>query len=294
MVVSNVGVSRVANALRIEDIIDLDRYPLQSQSAERDRLIADCRAQLASNAACCLTGFLRSDVVDLVASEVAPLVETGFRHTCEHNVYFIGDDPSFSAEHPRRALQRSAKHNIAGDLIARDALLRRVYEYEGLRSFLAAVIGEDRLYLQADPLSSLNVMIYGTGDRFGWHFDRTPYSVTIMLQEPEAGGAFQYVPYLRKRREAEYGDGVNEQVIGDAEDEDFERLSEILRGSERNVVDMEFAAGTMSILYGRHSLHRVTPVEGPRPRIMAILAYEPRPGVMFNDETRIRFYGRAR
>ena len=59
------------------------------------------------------------------------------------------------------------------------------------------------------------------------------------------------------------------------------------------VVDMELAAGTMSILFGRHSLHRVTQVESARPRIMAILAYEPRPGVMFNDETRIRFYGRA-
>ena len=286
---------RAVNALRVEDIIDLDRYPVHDPARERYRdLIARCKDELAGKAACDFPGFLRSEVLGLVASEVAPLVEQGFRHTCEHNVYFVNDDPALPPEHPARFLQKSEKYNIAGDLIARDALIRRVYEYEPLRTFLAAVIGEDTLYLQADPLSSLNVMIYGKGDRFGWHYDRTPYSVTILLQEPDAGGAFQYVPYLRKRRTDAYGDGVNEQVLGGPEDEGFDKLSAILRGSERDVVDLPLAAGTMSILFGRHSLHRVTEVESARPRIMAILAYEPRPEVVFNDETRIRFYGRAR
>jgi hypothetical protein len=290
-----VVVSRAVNALTLEDIIDLDRYQIREPASARcQELIARCKDELATTAGCCLPGFLRSDALAVIASEVAPLVDRGFRHTSEHNVYFVNDDPSYPAGHPRRLLQRSAKHNIAGDLIAPDALIRRVYEYEALRTFLAAVVGEHDLYLQADPLSSLNVMVYGTGDRFGWHFDRTPYSVTILLQEPETGGLFQYVPYLRKRRTEDYGGGVNEQNIGDAEDEDFEKLSDVLQGSERHVVDMELAPGTMSIVFGRHSLHRVTEVVGPNPRVMAILAYEPRPGVVFNDETRIRFYGRAR
>lgn len=289
------GAPWAAGAFAIENIIDLERYPIDNQSDERcQALIAQCREQLASSAACCLPDFLRSEAASAAAFEVAPLVERAFRHTCEHNVYFVDDDPSFPPEHPRRFLQRSAKHNIAGDLIAKDALIRHVYEHEPLRRFMAAVVGEETLYLQADPLSSLNVMVYGEGDRFGWHFDRTPYSVTILLQEPESGGVFQYVPYLRKSHEEEYSDGVNDQRIGEREDEDFERLSGILRGvEERDVLDLDLAPGTMSILFGRRSLHRVTEVLGARSRMMAILAYEPRPGVMFNDETRIRFYGRA-
>jgi len=290
-----VAVFRAVNSLTLEGIIDLDRYPIQDLSSVAcQALIARCQAELTATAGCCLPGFLRSDALGIIASEVAPLLDKGFRHTSEHNVYFVNDDPSYPAGHPRRFLQQSAKHNIAGDLIARDALIRRVYEYDALRTFLAAVVGEAQLYLQSDPLSSLNVMIYGTGDRFGWHFDRTPYSVTILLQEPDAGGVFQYVPYVRKRRTEDYGGGVNEQKIGDAEDEDFDKLADVLGGSPRHVVDMVLAPGTMSIVFGRHSLHRVTEVAGPNPRVMAILAYEPQPGVVFNDETRIRFYGRAR
>lgn len=288
------GAFPATSALSIENIIDLERYPIHDLTGERCReLIARCKEQLAASAACCLPGFLRREAADAAALEVAPLVKKGFRHTCEHNVYFVDDDPSFPPDHPRRFVQRSAKHNLAGDLIAEDALIRRVYENEPLRRFMAAVIGEETLYLQADPLSCLNVMVYGEGDRFGWHFDRTPYSVTILLQEPESGGVFQYVPYLRKSHEEEYQGGVNDQRVGEGEEEDFERLSGILRGEERDVLDLDLSPGSMSILFGRRSLHRVTEVEGARPRMMAILAYEPRPGVMFNDETRIRFYGRA-
>ncbi len=276
----------------IDRIVDLDRYPIHDLVSPRGReLIERCRAHLDSSAACSLPGFLRAEAVAAAAAEVAHLTERGFRHATDHNVYFV-EDSAVPAGSPR-TVQSSRKHNIAGDLIASDALIRQVYEYEPLRDFTARVVGEERLFLQADPLSSLNVMIYGDGDRFGWHFDRTPYSVTVMLQSPSAGGVFQYVPFLRRRRTDDYAEGVNEQLVGDKEEENWEVLTAVLNGDRGHVVDLGLDAGTLLILLGRHSLHRVTPIEGPRPRILSILAYEPKPGVMFNDETRIRFYGRA-
>lgn len=279
--------------LAIEEIIDLDRYPIHDLESRRGKELIDrAKADLVSAAALCLPGFLRADAAALAAAQVAPLAARGFRHSTQHNVYFV-DDSAVPPGSPRTT-QGSSKHNIAGDLIAGDALIRKVYEYEPLRRFTAAVVGEERLYLQADPLSSLNIMIFGAGDRFGWHFDRTPYSVTILLQPPEQGGVFEYVPYLRPRREADYDENVNEQVVGAPEDENFEVLASVLAGERKHVVDVDLQAGTMLILLGRHSLHRVTEIAGPRPRIQSILAYEPAPGVVFNDETRIRFYGRAR
>ncbi|MBW0092245.1 hypothetical protein I4I73_24920 [Pseudonocardia sp. KRD-184] len=44
---------------------------------------------------------------------------------------------------------------------------------------------------------------------------------------------------------------------------------------------------------GRHSLHRVTPVAGGRPRINAVLAYSARPGDRLNTLTQELFYGRS-
>jgi hypothetical protein len=38
------------------------------------------------------------------------------------------------------------------------------------------------------------------------------------------------------------------------------------------------AAGALVLFRGRYALHRVTPVEGARPRLLAALSYDPEPG----------------
>ncbi|MCH7795534.1 MAG: hypothetical protein IH900_10415 [Proteobacteria bacterium] len=40
-------------------------------------------------------------------------------------------------------------------------------------------------------------------------------------------------------------------------------------------------------------LHRVTPVEGAHPRLLAVLSYDPEPGKMLTEHTRKIFYGRV-
>ncbi|MGF1608219.1 MAG: hypothetical protein ACFCUQ_02405 [Kiloniellales bacterium] len=51
--------------------------------------------------------------------------------------------------------------------------------------------------------------------------------------------------------------------------------------------------GALVLFRGRHSLHRVTPVEGARPRLVAVLSYDSEPGVMLTEYNRKLFYGRA-
>ena len=53
------------------------------------------------------------------------------------------------------------------------------------------------------------------------------------------------------------------------------------------------APGTLTLFRGRRSLHRVSPVEGERARINAVLAYGHEPGMRLNELTQRLFYGRV-
>ena len=51
--------------------------------------------------------------------------------------------------------------------------------------------------------------------------------------------------------------------------------------------------GTLLVFEGRHSLHRVSPVEGSRLRHVGLLAYDTKPGTMGSDLLRQDRYGRT-
>ena len=109
-----------------------------------------------------------------------------------HTVYFEPADDSAGPDHPRALLQHSAKQAIAYDQIPADAAIRRLYESDDLTAFIAAVLGKRVLYRSADPLDALEIAIFGDGDELGWHFDNSEFSVTVMYQQAEAGGHFDY------------------------------------------------------------------------------------------------------
>ena len=47
------------------------------------------------------------------------------------------------------------------------------------------------------------------------------------------------------------------------------------------------------VFRGRRSLHRVTPVAGAEPRIVAVFSYDPEPGQRLTAHTQELFYGRS-
>ncbi len=51
--------------------------------------------------------------------------------------------------------------------------------------------------------------------------------------------------------------------------------------------------GTLLVFEGRHSLHRVSPVEGSRLRHVGLLAYDTKPGTVGSDLLRQDRYGRT-
>jgi hypothetical protein len=51
-------------------------------------------------------------------------------------------------------------------------------------------------------------------------------------------------------------------------------------------------AGTLLIFCGRRALHRVSPIEGATPRVIALLSYDRAPGVVYSGDVYQRVVGR--
>jgi hypothetical protein len=206
----------------------------------------------------------------------SPLAAQAWVSDQTHTVYFEPADDSAGPDHPRAMLQHSAKKAIAYDQIPASAPIRRLYESDDLTGFIAAVLDKPVLYRSADPLDALEIAIFDDGDELGWHFDNSEFSVTVMYQQSQAGGHFDYYPRLR-----------------DEHDENFPGVQRILHGTSDGVLQLPAGPGTLAVFRGQHAMHRVTPVGGPRPRINSVLTYGEHPGMKLSELTQRLFYGRT-
>ena len=264
-------------APRYDDVVDLERHPVNDPASPAYRaLVRACRDQLRDHGVAQLAGFLTPAVVSQMLALASQLAGQAWASDQTHTVYFEPADDSAGPDHPRALLQHSAKKAIAYDKIPAGAPIRRLYASDDLTRFIAAILGKAALYRSADPLDALEIAIFGDGDELGWHFDNSEFSVTVMYQQPEAGGHFDYYPRLR-----------------DEHDENYTGVQEILHGGSDGVVRLPASPGTLAVFRGQHALHRVTPVSGPVPRINSVLTYGERPGMKLNQLTQTLFYGRT-
>jgi hypothetical protein len=269
--------SDTAKAEAAERLVDLERYPLLDLTAPAGAaLLARGRAQLRAEGACVLPGFLRPEAVAAATAALQPLIGGAYYCAKSHNPYLDGGDPAFPPEHPRNRQQVSDVGALADDQIPADSPLRRLYGWQRLQAFIAALLEVPHLYPYADPLGSLNLNIFRPGQQLGWHYDNADWVVTLMLQSAEAGGVYEYVPWSRT-----------------PDDERYEPVGRILDGAGEGLRQLAMGEGTLVLFRGRRSIHRVTPVEGSRPRLVAVLSYDTEPGVMLSEYNRELFYGRA-
>ena len=259
------------------DVVDLDRYPIHQLDSERGHaLVEACRGQLADAGACQLDGFITPVAVRRMVQLAGDLAQKAWPSDQTHTVYFEPPDESVPADHPRAHQVRSAKHGIAYDCIPEDAPLRRLYESEDLTSFIAAVLQKPVLYRSADPLDALQITTFRPGEELGWHFDRSEFSVTVMYQQADEGGDFEYVPGLRSD-----------------DDENYAGVQRVLQGDRSGLKVLPSAPGTLAFFRGERAMHQVTPVRGETPRINSVLTYGERPDMKLNDLTSKLFYGRT-
>ena len=117
-----------------------------------------------------------------------------------------------------------------------------------------------------DRIAGANVMTYYDGEARNWHFDRSEFTTTLLLQAPSNGREFEYLRDLRTDDDPNY-DGV----------------AALLNGQLETTICPQ-AAGTLNVFRGVNTAHRVTPVEGDTPRINAVLTYFVAPGRKFTTE----------
>jgi hypothetical protein len=261
----------------MRDLIDLDHYPLdQPESAAFADLVAQARADLAREGMFNLDGFLRPEVTRAVASRLAPVFDTAaFTHARTHNIYFRKEMPELPPDHPALQKIETINRTLCADQIAGSPILQ-VYAWAPIAAFLAATMDKPALYTMGDPLARVNVMDYAEGQGLNWHFDRSEFTTTLLLQAPLAGGAFEYRSDLRTEKNPNY-DGV----------------ARLLRGEDPALKAITLAPGTLNVFRGKNTAHRVTPVEGAVNRMIAVFSYYDRPGVKFTPEEQKGFYGRV-
>ena len=261
----------------MRDLVDLEVYPLdRPDSAEWWTLVTRARAELSADGMCNLDGFLRPDAVALVLRELMPgLSNRAFTQTRQHNIYFRQEVPGLSPNHPATQEFRTANHTLCADQMTGMAVMQ-LYEWPGLARFLAATMGKRMLHTMADPLARVNVMAYHAGQALGWHFYRSEFTITLLLQAPEAGGGFEYRTTLRTDS-----------------DPNFDGVARVLRGNDPAVRRPSLTPGTLNLFRGKNTAHRVTAVEGASARIVAVFAYFERPDVRLSPEEQMGFYGRA-
>ncbi|WP_292413410.1 2OG-Fe(II) oxygenase [Mesorhizobium sp.] len=261
----------------IEDILDLDRYPLDREgSSEWQRLVAESTTALNANGMFNLEGFLRPGIAERAVAEIRPVMDTrSHTHKRMHNIYFKPSIPELSPDHPALLKVETISHTVCADQIPGSIVLA-IYEYEPLVRFLAVTMDKPQLHVMQDPLARANVMGYRAGEALNWHFDRSEFTTTLLLQAPEHGGDLEYRTDLRSD-----------------DDPNYEGVARLLEGRDPEAKILRMKAGTLNVFRGKNTAHRVTTVEGERERMIAVFSYYERPGVMFTDEERIGFYGRA-
>ena len=260
-----------------ESLVDLSRYPiLDLGSPAAQAVVARARRELAQRGAAEFEGFVSQAGLEALvadAQRLAPLAHvSGGRATA----YLRAPDPSAPPDHPTRWSGAYRVGAVPYDLIPYDSPLRRIYEWEPVLRFIEAILDRGPLYRYADPFGALNLAVMGEGDELQWHFDQTDFVVSLAIEPSVAGGLFEVAPRVR-----------------DAGDERFTDVAEVLAGATDRVEILTLTPGTLLVFEGRHSLHRVSPVVGPVPRLVGLLAYDTKAGTMGSEALRADRYGRT-
>ena len=258
-------------------LIDLERYPLHDLECEKGRqLVSTCRVEMAAQGWCNLAGFIRSDGLDRLAKEALGLLPQGDDLVIKRTVYGEAASnalPKGQADPRRRQMVHQARQ-LADDQIPADTLLKQLYLRDELTEFVRLVQGKEQLYRYADTFQALNIVALPPGGWHAWHYDYNECTVTLLLQEAEAGGVFSFLPNSRT-----------------PEGEESEEVAALLDGDLSVAKTLGRSAGTLTLFRGEYSLHGVTTVEGSRPRVTAIMTYDEQQGRVAGDEINIRIYG---
>ncbi len=240
-------------------------------------LVARVREQLSATGCCVLPDFVRPDLCETLRQECAAVAPLAYYDVETVNVYNTDPDETLPADHPARIPMQRGNAFVARDTIPADALIHRLYTSAEFQRFVAACFGLPQVHALADPLSGLTLNVVTPGRSHPWHFDTNEFTVSMLTQEPEGGGVFEYCPNIRS-----------------AGSENVDDVRAVLDGRGEHLVRrLTLRPGDLQLFAGRYSLHRVSPVEGIVGRLSAIFAYSERPDVIGSPARTRQLFGRV-
>jgi len=258
------------------EMVNLARYPIADlNSVEGVEFAEQCRQQYLETSLCMLPDFITTDAHRILTAESNSI--SGLAYFCKstHNAYLSDDDKNLPADDVARRQEQTFVGSVPYDQIAENTHLRLLYCWDPLKNFIGYVLDKFEFYRFADPLGACSINVFVEGGEHGWHFDESEFTVTLMLQAPESGGAFEYVPQIRGN--------ANEKEI----------VAGILDGDRSQVVELPFSAGTLLIFGGSQTIHRVTRVHGKRPRLVPVLCFAEQEDAKNSEAVRELFWGRT-
>jgi len=259
--------------------VDLGRYPLHDPSSSPYlATVEHARRGLRDVGCAVIKDLVRPDAVHLLNREIVARKHTTHFSTQVMNPYFhtaFNDD--FPADHPVNTFLERSSGFIPGDSWEPGCATDVLFRAPEVARFLADCLEIEELHCYADPLAGLTANILDPGQLFTWHFDTNDFAVTVLVQEADEGGLFEYRPAIRS-----------------ADDEGFDRIAGVLAGDRDGVHTLDLRPGDLQIFRGRHSLHQVSRVPaGSGPRHAAIFAYTEEAGVIGRVARTKQLFGRV-
>ncbi|WP_301174174.1 HalD/BesD family halogenase [Actinomadura geliboluensis] len=257
---------------------DTERYPLaEPDGAGWAAAVSRTRAELAKTGCCVLPDFIRPALREALRAECAKIAPSAHYDVETVNAYNIDIGTPLPDDHPGRITVERGNAFVARDRVPADALIHRLYTNGLFQRFVASCFGLPRVHELADPLSGLVLNVVGPGMEHPWHFDTNEFTVSLLTQEPEDGGVFEYCPNIRT-----------------AERENLADVRDVLTGrGDRLIRRLALRPGDLQLFKGRYSLHRVSRVRGDTARHTAIFAYSERPGVIGSVARTRQLFGRV-
>jgi len=259
------------------DIIDHSSYPLdQLENPLRQQTIDQARAHLAQDGCAVIRHFISEVGLQQLLSEATDRKAQAYyspKKTC--NVYLGDGDAELPDDHPRNIFIPRTNGFITADLLGEDTAAHRLYYWKPLKRFLADCLNKEKLFIYEDPVSNMIINVGSPGEQFNWHFDTNEFTITMLLNRASSGGHFEYVPALRSQ-----------------DDECYDEVKKVLDGDRSRVKRLELNAGDLQFFLGRFSLHQVTRNTGDEDRLLLIMSFTEKPGVVGNAVRVKGLYGK--
>ncbi len=255
----------------LEEIINIKKHPIINEE-----YIYKCNKQIKKNSILVLKNFLNKKCLNELIEEALKLENKAFYCSQNHTILLSKSNNPNDLSDPLNIEVVSDKGCVPHDLLKKNSKLNILYNSSIFKKFLKGVLNLKNIYPYIDKLSSINYNYYQKSQQLGWHFDNASFAITLMIQSCERGGEFEYVNKGRDFKKGYF-------------DKSF--INKILE-SKISPEKIDVNAGTLILFYGRNYLHRVTPVESSKPRILVTLNYNEEKGIMLSENARITFFGR--